>query len=232
MHCMAIGLDVAKNIFQVHCVARRCTASPVDGAVVRRRLRRVEVLPFFEGMAPCLVGLEACASAHHRARETEKLGHAVRLMPPQYVRPYVKRKKDDATDAEAICEAVTRSTMRFVPIKSIDQQAVLMLHRSRDVLIGQRTALVNALRGHFDELGTVESQTNGYAALHYRSRLATMATGAAAEPRRLSTPNWPASRPAPATSCSSFRSPSLLIVTAELRTMRRFDRLQLHTIPV
>jgi transposase len=183
MHCMAIGLDVAKNIFQVHCVARRCTASPVDGAVVRRRLRRVEVLPFFEGMAPCLVGLEACASAHHRARETEKLGHAVRLMPPQYVRPYVKRNKDDATDAEAICEAVTRSTMRFVPIKSIDQQAVLMLHRSRDVLIGQRTALVNALRGHFDELGIVESRNQRLCSSPLSVAAATMATGAAAEPR-------------------------------------------------
>ncbi len=127
-------------------------------AVVRRRLRRAEVLPFFEGMTPCLVGLEACAGAHHWAREIAKLGHEVRLMPPQYVRPYVKRNKNDAADAEAICEAVTRPTMRFVPVKSIDQQAVLMLHRSRDLLIRQRTALVNALRGHFAELGIVVGQ--------------------------------------------------------------------------
>jgi hypothetical protein len=116
------------------------------------------VLSFFEGRPPCLVGLEACASAHHWGREIEKLGHEVRLMPPQYVRPYVKRNKNDATDAEAICEAVTRPTMRFVPIKSIEQQAVLMLHRSRDLLIRQRTALVNALRGHFAELGIVVGQ--------------------------------------------------------------------------
>jgi transposase len=152
MQCTTIGLDVAKNVFQVHGVGS------VGGAVVRRRLRRGEVLPFFEDRTPCLVGLEACASAHHWAREIAKLGHEVRLMPPQYVRPYVKRNKNDATDAEAICEAVTRPTMRFVPIKSIDQQAVLMLHRSRDLLIRQRTALVNALRGHFAELGIVVGQ--------------------------------------------------------------------------
>lgn len=152
MQCTTIGVDVAKNIFQVHGVGSD------GGPVVRRKLRRTEVLSFFEGMAPCLVGLEACASAHHWGREIEKLGHQVRLMPPQYVRPYVKRNKNDATDAEAICEAVTRPTMRFVPIKSVEQQAVLMLHRSRDLLIRQRTALVNALRGHFAELGIVVGQ--------------------------------------------------------------------------
>jgi transposase len=152
MQSTTIGFDVAKNIFQVHGVGS------AGGPIVRRKLRRAEVLPFFEGMGPCLVGLEACASAHHWAREIAKLGHEVRLMPPQYVRPYVKRNKNDATDAEAICEAVGRPTMRFVPIKSIDQQAVLMLHRSRDLLIRQRTALVNALRGHFAELGIVVGQ--------------------------------------------------------------------------
>jgi transposase len=152
MQSTTIGFDVAKNIFQVHGVGS------AGGPLVRRKLRRAEVLAFFEGMAPCLVGLEACASDHHWAREIAKLGHEVRLMPPQYVRPYVKRNKNDATDAEAICEAVGRPTMRFVPIKSIDQQAVLMLHRSRDLLIRQRTALVNALRGHFAELGIVVGQ--------------------------------------------------------------------------
>lgn len=152
MYVTTIGLDVAKTIFQVHGV------DDTGGNTVRRRLRRAEVLPFFEGLAPCLVGLEACAGAHHWAREIRKLGHEVRLMPPQYVRPYVKRNKNDAADAEAICEAVTRPTMRFVPVKSVDQQAVLMLHRSRDLLIRQRTALVNALRGHFAELGIVVGQ--------------------------------------------------------------------------
>jgi len=137
MQCTTIGLDVAKNIFQVHGVGSD------GGPVVRRRLRRTEVMSFFEGRPPCLVGPEACASAHHWGREIEKLGHEVRLMPPQYIRPYEKRNKNDATDAEAICEAVTRPTMRFVPIKSVEQQAVLMLHRSRDLLIRQRTALVN-----------------------------------------------------------------------------------------
>jgi transposase len=152
MQCTTIGLDVAKNVFQVHGV------DSAGGPVIRRKLRRAEVLSLFEGRPPCLVGLEACASAHHWGREIEKLGHEVRLMPPQYVRPYVKRNKNDATDAEAICEAVTRPTMRFVPIKSVEQQAVLMLHRSRDLLIRQRTALVNALRGHFAELGIVVGQ--------------------------------------------------------------------------
>jgi transposase len=132
MQCTTIGLDVAKNVFQVHGV------DSAGGPVIRRKLRRAEVLSLFEGRPPCLVGLEACASAHHWGREIEKLGHEVRLMPPQYVRPYVKRNKNDATDAEAICEAVTRPTMRFVPIKSVEQQAVLMLHRSRDLLIRQR----------------------------------------------------------------------------------------------
>jgi transposase len=147
-----IGLDLAKNVFQVH-------GSDAEGKVlVRRRLRRVEVLEFFASAKACLVGMEACASAHHWAREIAKLGHEVRLMPPAYVKPYVKRGKTDAADAEAIAEAVTRPTMRFVPVKTTDQQSALMLHKTRDLLVRQRTALINALRGHMGELGIVVPQ--------------------------------------------------------------------------
>jgi transposase len=126
--------------------------------IVRKRLRRAEVVPFFAALPPCLIGMEACASAHHWARELMRLGHTVKLMPPAYVKPYVRRGKTDATDAAAICEAVTRPSMRFVPVKSADQQSVLMLHRVRALLIRQRTMLVNALRGHLAELGIVVAQ--------------------------------------------------------------------------
>jgi transposase len=147
-----VGLDLAKNVFQVHGVAR-------DGAVlVRRQLRRAQVLDFFRALSPCRVGMEACASAHHWGRELSALGHEVRLMPPAYVKAYVKRGKTDAADAEAIAEAVTRPTMRFVAVKSRDQQAVLMLHKTRDLLVRQRTMLINALRGHLGEFGIVAAQ--------------------------------------------------------------------------
>ena len=149
------GLDLAKNVFQVHGVA-------VDGrVVVRRQLRRGEVLKFFERLAPCLVGVEAFGTAHHWAREISALGHTVKLMPPAYVKPYVKRGKTDAADAEAICEAVTRPTMRFVAIKTIEQQAALMLHKTRDLLVRQRTMLVNGLRGHLAELGIIAAKGPG-----------------------------------------------------------------------
>ena len=152
MQVTTIGLDLAKNIFQVHGVN-------ADGEViVTKKIRRAHLLAFFSKIAPCLVGMEACASAHHWARELTSLGHEVKLMPPGYVKPYVKRGKNDAADAEAICEAVTRPNMRFVPIKTAEQQSVLMLHRSRDLLIRQRTMLVNALRGHLTELGIVAAQ--------------------------------------------------------------------------
>ena len=155
MQITTIGLDLAKQVFQVHGVDR-------DGrVVVRKRLRRSEVLAFFRGAEPCLVGMEACATAHHWARELSRLGHEVRLMPPAYVKPYVKRGKNDAADAEAICEAVTRPTMRFVPIKSAEQQAALMLHRVRDLLVRQRTVLINALRGHLAEFGIIAPQGTG-----------------------------------------------------------------------
>jgi len=146
---ITIGVDLAKNVFQVHGV-------DAEGAViVRRRLRRGQVLPFFKKQPPCLVGMEACATSHHWGREIEALGHQVRLMAPRYVKPYVKRNKSDMADAEAICEAVTRPTMRFVEIKTRDQQSVLMLHRTRHLFVRQRTTLINALRAHLAELGIV-----------------------------------------------------------------------------
>ena len=150
-----IGLDLAKNVFQVHGI------DAVGKVLVRRQLRRGDVLRFFGGLSPCLVGMEACATAHHWARELAKLGHTVRLMPPAYVKPYVKRGKTDVADAEAIAEAVTRPTMRFVAVKTIDQQAVLMLHKVRDLLVRQRTMLINALRGHLAEFGIVAARGPG-----------------------------------------------------------------------
>ena len=144
-----IGLDIAKSVFQVHGV-------DADGSVViRRQLKRRYVLTFFEKLAPCLVGIEACASAHHWSRQLQALGHAVKLMPPAYVRPYVKRHKNDATDAEAICEAVTRANMRFVPTKTAEQQGGLVLHRTRHLLIRQQTSVINAIRAHLAEFGIV-----------------------------------------------------------------------------
>ncbi len=144
-----IGLDIAKNVFQVHGIG-------ADGTVVvRRQLRRAQVLPFFEKQAPCLVGIEACASAHHWGREISALGHEVKLMPAKYVKAYVKRNKNDAADAEAISEAVSRPTMRFVPIKTPEQQALLMLHRTRKLLVRHRIRLVNAIRAHLAEFGIV-----------------------------------------------------------------------------
>ena len=147
-----VGLDLAKNVFQVHGIA-------AGGEVVfRKQLRRAQVLGFFSSLPPCLVGIEACASAHHWARALISLGHEVRLMPPAYVKAYVKRGKTDAADAEAIAEAVTRPTMRFVAVKTTAQQAVLMLHKTRDLLVRQRTMLINALRGHLGEFGIVTPQ--------------------------------------------------------------------------
>ncbi len=144
-----IGVDLAKNVFQVHGVD--ASGKPV----IRRQLRRGQVLPFFKKQPPCLVGMEACATAHHWARELQALGHRVRLMPPRYVKPYVKRNKNDAADAEAICEAVTRPTMRFVALKGSEQQSVLMQHRTHELLVRQRTMVVNAMRAHLAEFGIV-----------------------------------------------------------------------------
>jgi transposase len=144
-----IGLDIAKSVFQVHGIDAN------GQAVIRRQLKRRQVLPFFEKLAPCLLGIEACASAHHWSRQLQALGHTVRLMPPAYVKPYVKRHKNDATDAEAICEAVTRANMRFVPTKTAEQQGGLVLHRARHLLIRQQTSVINALRAHLAEFGIV-----------------------------------------------------------------------------
>jgi transposase len=152
MQVSTIGLDLAKSVFQAHGVD---TAGKV---VVSKQLRRGQVIGFFEKLPPCLVGMEACATAHHWARELTKLGHTVRLMPASYVKAYVKRGKNDAADAAAICEAVTRPSMRFVPIKSAEQQGALMLHRVRDLLVRQRTQLLNAVRSHLAELGLVAAQ--------------------------------------------------------------------------
>src|SRR5579864_6289670 len=155
-----IGLDIAKSVFQVHGV-------DVDGTVViRKRISRVKMLEFFAGLGPCLIGIEACPSAHHWGRELAGLGHTVRLMPPSYVKAYLKRSKNDANDAAAICEAVTRPSMRFVPLKAKEQQAALMLHRARQLLVRQRTMLSNAIRGHLAELGIVSAKgRNGTGAL-------------------------------------------------------------------
>src|SRR5262249_46631149 len=148
----SIGLDLAKHVFQVHGV-------DAEGAtVVRKQLRRAQVLAFFSRLPPCLVGLEACATAHYWGRELRALGHEVRLMPAQYVKAYIKRNKHDAADAEAICEAVQRPTMRFVSVKTAEQQATALLHRGREQLVRQRTMLVNALRAHLAEFGIVAAQ--------------------------------------------------------------------------
>jgi len=147
-----VGLDIAKSVFQVHGVDS-------DGAVlIRKRVSRAKVLEFFEALPSCLVGIEACPSAHHWSRRLQALGHTVRLMPPSYVKAYLKRSKNDANDAAAICEAVTRPSMRFVSTKSEQQQSGLMLHRSRQLLVRQRTMLSNAIRGHMAELGIVSAK--------------------------------------------------------------------------
>jgi transposase len=145
-----IGLDIAKSVLQVHGV------DAAGEAVIRRQLKRRQVLAFFEKLPPCLVGIEACASSHCWSRELQALGHTVRRMPPAYVKPYVKRQKNDAADAEAICEAVTRANMRFVPTKTPEQQSCLMLHRStRHLFIRQQTAVINSIRAHLAEFGIV-----------------------------------------------------------------------------
>jgi transposase len=144
-----IGLDIAKSVFQVHGV------DDAGQVVIRRQLKRRYVVTFFQKLPPCLVGIEACASSHHWSRELEALGHTVRLMPPAYVKPYVKRQKNDATDAEAICEAVRRPSMRFVATKTPEQQSCLMLHRTRHLFIRQQTSMINAIRAQLAEFGIV-----------------------------------------------------------------------------
>ena len=152
MEIRTLGIDLAKSVFQLH---------GVDGSgvvVLQKKLRRGAVLDFLGKLEPCLIGMEACATSHHWAREIAALGHDVRLIPPVYVKPYVKRQKNDAADAEAICEAVTRPNMRFVPVKTEEQQSVLVLHRSRDLLMWQRTMMLNAIRAHAAEFGIIAAQ--------------------------------------------------------------------------
>jgi transposase len=144
-----IGLDIAKSVFQVHGV------DAAGRVVIRRQLKRRHVLAFFQKLRPCLIGIEACASSHHWSRELQALGHTVRLMPPAYVKPYVKRQKNDATDAEAICEAVARANMRFVPTKTPEQQSGLVLHRTRHLFVRQQTSVINVIRAHLAEFGIV-----------------------------------------------------------------------------
>jgi len=152
MQITTIGLDIAKNVFQVHGI------DAAERVVVRKQLRRGQVMKFFEALPPCLIGIEACASAHYWARELTRLGHEVRLMPARDVKAYVKRHKNDAADAEAICEAVGRPRMRFVRPKSAEQQGRLMQHRARDLLLRQQTQVINALRSHMAELGIAAAQ--------------------------------------------------------------------------
>ena len=155
-----IGLDIAKSVFQLHGV------DVAGSVVIRKRVSRAKMLEYFGRLPRCLVGIEACPSAHHWGRELQALGHLVRLIPPSYVKAYLKRSKNDANDAAAICEAVTRPSMRFVPIKTKEQQTVLMLHRTRQLLVRQRTMISNALRGHLAELGIVSAKgRNGTAEL-------------------------------------------------------------------
>ena len=152
MQITTIGLDLAKNVFQVHGVDAEGTV------VVRRKLRRTQVREFFVKLAPCLIGMKACGTAHFWARELIAMGHQVKIMPPSYVKAYVRRGKNDAADAAAICEAVMRPHMRFVPVKTEEQQAALMLHKTRELLVRQQTMLINAIRGHMAELGMIAPQ--------------------------------------------------------------------------
>ena len=160
MKITTIGIDLAKNVFQVHGADAR------GKAVVKKALKRAQMVPYFANLPPCLIGMEACGSAHHWARKLEALGHTVKLMAPQFVKPYVKTNKNDAADAEAICEAVTRPTMRFVPIKNGEQQAVLALHRARQGFVKARTAQANQIRGLLAEYGIVIPQGISHIATH------------------------------------------------------------------
>ena len=148
-HISTIGLDIAKHVFQAH-------GADASGAVVfRKKLRRAQVLEFLKGQPRCIVALEACGGAHHWGREIGELGHTVRLIPPAYVKPYVKRQKNDAADAEAICEAAQRPTMRFVAVKSEAAQAAVLVFRARDLLVRQRTQVIDALRGPSPNLASL-----------------------------------------------------------------------------
>jgi transposase len=147
-----VGLDLAKHVFQIHAV------DAAGAAIDKRQVRRAKLLDYFAALPPCIIGMEACSSAHHWARELEALGHTAMLIPPIYVKPFVKRQKNDATDAAAICEAMGRPDMRCVPVRSVENQATKMVHGVRETLSGQRTQLLNALRGHLAEIGVIAPQ--------------------------------------------------------------------------
>lgn len=152
MQAIRFGIDLAKNVFQAHGV------DATGQVVVQRQLRRAQMVKFFAAQPPALIGMEACGSAHHWARTLSALGHEVKLMPPAYVKAYVKRNKNDARDADGCCEAVSRPTMRFVPVKTVEQQCARAIHRSRDLLVRQRTQLANAIRGHLYEMGLASAK--------------------------------------------------------------------------
>ena len=176
-----IGLDLAKHVFQVHCI-------DAEGRVLAARaLRRAQLLPFFASLPPCRVGLEACGSAHHWGRALLALGHEVRMIPPAYVKPYVKRQKNDAADAAAICEAMSRPSMRFVAVRTIENQAALMAHKVREMLVAQRTQILNSLRGHMAEAGVITAQ----GASHGRALATLIETGHAEVPPVVATALMP-----------------------------------------
>src|SRR6516162_9975997 len=209
-----IGLDIAKSVFQVHGV------DDAGAVVLRRRVSRAKVLDFFGGLSPCLVGIEACPSAHYWSRELQALGHTVRLMPPSYVKAYLKRSKNDANDAAAICEAVTRPSMRFVPIKTKDQQTGLMLHRTRQLLVRQRTPLsTSAFMPGTDRVKTAGgwSRSLALAPLSPPRWLPRSATGSSSAQDAISPPgsDWCPNSIRPAARSGSAASPSRAIATCD-----------------
>jgi transposase len=193
-----IGLDIAKSLFQVHGI------DAAGQVVIRRQLKRRYLLAFFEKLPPCLIGIEACASSHHWSRELQALGHTVRLMPPANVKPYVKRQRNNMADAEAICEAVTRTNMRFVPTNTPEQQSGLVLHRTRHLFIRQQTSVINAIRAHLAEFG-VTHRSDAKASRSCYVSLPIRATNGCPMLCVHALPRW-------AANCSASRSRSWILI--------------------
>ena len=193
-----IGLDIAKSLFQVHGI------DAAGQVVIRRQLKRRYLLAFFEKLPPCLIGIKACASSHHWSRELQALGHTVRLMPPANVKPYVKRQKNNMADAEAICEAVTRTNMRFVPTNTPEQQSGLVLHRTRHLFIRQQTSVINAIRAHLAEFG-VTHRSDAKASRSCYVSLPIRATNGCPMLCVHALPRW-------AANCSASRSRSWILI--------------------